>query len=60
MNDCVPWSEDPDLVLGDLAQFPKQRFTDSELSERLLHVEVLELRTRSDQPVPAFREKALT
>ena len=43
------WNEGPDLVLGDLTQLPKQRFADSELSECLLHVEVLELRIRSDQ-----------
>ena len=49
MNGCARWNEDPDFVLSDLAQLPKQRFADSELSECLLHVEVLELCTRSDQ-----------
>ena len=49
MNDCAPRNEDPDLLLSNLAQLPKQRFTDSELSECLLHIEVLELRTWSDQ-----------
>jgi hypothetical protein len=42
-------NEDPDLLSGDLAQLPKQRFADSELPERLLHVEVLELHTWSDR-----------
>lgn len=41
-------NEDPDLLLGDLAQPPKQCFADSELSKRLLHIEILELHTWSD------------
>lgn len=47
MNDCAPRNGNPDLLLGDLAQLPEQRFTDSELSECFLHIEVLELRTWS-------------
>lgn len=49
MNDCAPRNENPDLLLGDLAQMPEQRFTDSELSKCLLYIEVLELYTWSDR-----------
>jgi hypothetical protein len=43
--------------LGDLAQLPEQRFADSELSECLLHIKVLELHTWSDQVRPGIPQE---
>ena len=45
-------NEDPDLLSGDRSQLPKQRFADSDLPERLLHVDVLKLRTWSARARP--------